>query len=56
MLRYERIPRTASQQDFCSHLLHLDYAHSSVDGEIIVETEYWIGRWEIIADTSQTQC
>lgn len=35
MLRYERIPRTASQQDFCSHLLHPDYAcpaHSSVNG------------------------
>ena len=51
----------ASQQDFCSHLLHLDYAcpaHSSVNGEIIEETECWIGRWKIIADAdvSQTQC
>lgn len=61
MLRNERISRTASQQDFCRHLLHLDYvcpARSSVDGEIIEETECWIGRWKIIADTdvSQTQC
>ena len=58
MLREERISRTASEQDFCSHLWSLDYifpALYSVDGEVKEETDHWIGRWKVIADIDVSQ-